>query len=181
MAITINAGGSKKVSQNYDSQGVSLTVTAEVPNDALNDHQQIANTANGLFDLVNQLLDEQIAKVSQGEAKPTNSRSYAARSRGQSRGQSNGNGNSGGNRSRSNGRSNNNNGGNTADNQDRQLTQAQQRAIKNMVRRLDEDGDAWVRHEFGLDKIGDLTVRQASEFIDVLKQAIGDQQPQESR
>lgn len=49
------------------------------------------------------------------------------------------------------------------------MTQARHRAITNMTKRLNEEADAWVQHEFGVDKLDDLTVRQASEFIDTLK------------
>lgn len=168
MAITINVGGSKKVSHNYDSQGVSLNVTAEVPNDALAEPQKIADTAQDLFDLVNGLLDEQITKLSQGDTKPRNGNTYQANGRGKTNGNGRG-------RYQSNARSNGN--GRPSHNPDRPLTQAQQRAITNMAKRLDEDADAWVHHEFGVDKVTDLNVRQASEFIDTLKTAIEDQQP----
>ncbi len=184
MAITLNIGGSKKVSQNYDSQGVSLNITAEVPNDALTDPQKIADTAHDLFGLVNGLLDEQIAKLSQTDAKASNGTTYRNGGRSQSHGsKANGNGNGHGRysgRSRSNGHKdgtagNGSSGGNR--NPDRPLTQAQQRAITSMVKRLDEDGDAWVQHEFGVDKVADLNVRQASAFIDILKSGIDDRQP----
>ena len=46
-----------------------------------------------------------------------------------------------------------------------------------MVKRLDEDADAWVHHEFGVDKVSQLNVRQASMFIENLRTAIEDQQP----
>lgn len=168
MAITINVGGSKKASRNFNSEGVSLNVTAEVPNDALADPQKIADTAHDLFDLVNGLLDEQIAKLSQGDTKPSSGNTY----QGNGRSSSNGNGRG---RYQSNSRSNGN--GRSDRNPDRPLTQAQQRAITNMVKRLNEDADAWVHHEFGVDKVADLNVRQASEFIDTLKSAIEEPQP----
>ncbi len=189
MAITINVGGSKKVSKNYDSQGVSLNVTAEVPNDALSDPQKIADTAGDLFTLVHSLLDEQIANLSQTDAKPGNGTIHRGNGRSQSNGAS-GNGHSrgryqGNGRSNGNGRSAGGSGGASGAsrdgsggrNPDRPLTQAQQRAINTMVKRLNEDGDEWVHHEFGVGNVGSLSVRQASEFIDILKSVIEDQQP----
>ena len=168
MAITINVGGSKKASRNFNSEGVSLNVTAEVPNDALTEPQKIADAAQDLFDLVNGLLDEQIAKLSQDDTKPNND--IADQSNGC--GSTNGNGRG---RYQSNTRSNGN--GSASRSSGRSLTQAQQRAITNMAKRLNEDADAWVHHEFGVDKVVDLNVRQASEFIDTLKTAIEERQP----
>lgn len=168
MAITINVGGSKKVSHNYDSQGVSLNITAEVPNDALTEPQKIADNAQDLFDLVNGLLDEQIAKLSQADTKPSNGNTYQSNGRGNSNGEGRG-------RHQSNTRSSGN--AHSGRNPGRPLTQAQQRAITNMAKRLNEDADAWVHHEFGVDKVVDLNVRQASEFIDTLKSAIEERQP----
>lgn len=166
MAITINVGGSKKVSQNYDSQGVSLNVTAEVPNDALGEPEKIAGTAQDLFDLVHELLDEQIAKLTQTEAASDKTRSGRYSSNGNGRGNSRSYNRSNGNGS-TNGRGKNPN---------RPLTNAQMRAIENMVGRLNEDGDRWVEHEYGVSRVADLTVKQASDFIDVLKRAIEDQE-----
>ncbi len=77
MAITLNVGGSKKVSQNYDPQGVSLNVTAEVPNDALTDAQKIADRAHDLFDLVNGLLDEQMPNSARPPRSPATVRPTA--------------------------------------------------------------------------------------------------------
>jgi len=176
MAITINVGGSKKVSQNYDSQGVSLNVTAEVPNDALGEPQKIADTAQDLFDLVHGLLDEQIAKLN-GDDSGNGSR-YRRRGRDRYRERSGSNGRG---HYRGTGQSSAGNGNGRGGNPDRPLTQAQRKAIGAMVARLDEDGDTWVRHEFGVDRVSDLTVRQASQFIDILKGAIDDQQPEGAR
>jgi hypothetical protein len=191
MPLIINVGSSRKASKNYNSTGVDLHLTAELPNDVVSQPEQIATAVTDLYELVHRLLDEQINKLTNADTKPGNDSTYRTGGRGKSNGTgSNGSGGNGRGRYQSNTRSNGNGtsvsrGGHNAGGDrtsggsggDRPLTQAQQRAITNMVKRLDEDGDAWVHHEFGVDKVADLSVRQASEFIDVLKANIEDQQP----
>jgi hypothetical protein len=171
MPLILNVGSSRKASKDYNSTGVDLHLTAELPNDVVSQPEQIATAVNDLYELVHRLLDEQIDKLAGQQSDRDGAR---AAKRGT---------NSNGNGSRKNGhfasaKSN----GSTRSNgqQDRKLTQAQSRAIENMTRRLDEDANAWVEHEFGVNKVSDLTVRQASSFIDILKTAIESTDPQEA-
>lgn len=147
MPISLSIGLSRKVSKDYNSRGYSVNLDVELPADAINDQQSIANSADQLFALCDQLLDRQIAE-GQAEKKDP-----------QRGGSINGHPRRGGGRpmpSNGNGRL---------------MTNAQTRAIESMARKIGEDPSEWARHEFG-QEFNQLNIRQASEMIDSLKQAI---------
>lgn len=167
MPLTINVGGSRKVSQDYNSRGFSLNIEGELPAEAINDPDRVAESAQHLFQLCDDLLDEQVRQATgqngAGETKsPTRSRS-------------NGNGNGSGRKAATTTRryEKNDNGrsGNGARAEGRGITAAQQRAVTNMAKRLDYDPDAVAHEEFGT-PVAELTVKQASGLIDLLKKEI---------
>ena len=150
MPITLNVGLSRKVSQDYNSRGYSINLNVELPVDAVNDPSTITQSADQLFGLCDHLLDQQIkGDGGSNSTEPT----------------SRGNG-----RSKPNGRTYRRN-GNGQSNGARSLTNAQERAITNMARRIEQDADDWARQEFDAD-VSQLTVKQASQLIDQLKQEI---------
>lgn len=151
MPISLSIGLSRKVSKDYNSRGYSVNLDVELPADAINDQQSIADSADRLFALCDQLLDRQIAEqkpasIDRGPAPRTSNFRKSNGTNGRSRGS---NGNGGG----------------------RLLTTAQGRAIESMARKLGEDQNEWARHEYG-QEVSQLDIRQASELIDILKQEI---------
>ncbi|MEM9109130.1 MAG: hypothetical protein AAGC72_03830 [Planctomycetota bacterium] len=147
MPISLCIGLSRKVSKDYNSRGYSVNLDVELPADAINDQQSIADSADQLFALCDQLLDRQIAgqqseRVEQQQGRSTNG--YPRRGGGRP---------------------------STANGNGRSMTNAQTRAIESMTRKLGEDPNEWARHEFG-QEFNQLNIRQASEMIDSLKQAI---------
>lgn len=149
MPLKLTVGRSIKRSENYNSKGYSINLDVELPADALGKPSLINESAEQLFALCDRLLEDQLIDRSNG-AQAT---SKAPRS----------NGRNGGN-------------GHTTSRVPRQetrgLTNAQERAIQNMARRLEQDPDSWAHDQFGVDGVKNLSVKQASEFIDLLKQEI---------
>jgi hypothetical protein len=150
--ISLSIGLSRKVSKDYNSRGYSVNLDVELPADAINDQQSIADSADRLFILCDQLLDRQIEEQ-RGEARPERhqDRSNGYRKQVTQGRTSSGNGNG------------------------RSMTNAQSRAIETMARKLGEDPKEWARHEFG-QELSQLNIRQASEMIDGLKQAIDERE-----
>ena len=169
--LKINVGMSRKVTEDYNSRGFSLNIEGELPSDVLSDQKTLTESTNRLFALANLMLDEQVRKAT--TSSPDIHTERAGRD---------GNGNNGNGNGRTYARSSNegtggrngNNGhsGNAPQNGERLLTQAQFRAITTMSRKLNQDADELAHGEFGVDKLADLTVKQASKTIDYLKQGI---------
>ncbi len=164
MPIKVNVGLSRKMSQDYNSRGFSLNIEAELPATAINDPSVLAETVNHVFQLADDLLEEQIknAGANNGHAKKpqrsitpdqesttTDSSTRTMRKPNGQRSHNGGNGNSPG--------------------QLRGITDAQIRAIGNMAKRLDVDADQWAETEYGV-PVRNLALKQASAFIDTLKQ-----------
>ena len=169
--LKINVGMSRKVTEDYNSKGFSLNIEGELPSDVLSDQKTLTESTNRLFALANLMLDEQVRKatvpapdirteraghVGNGNNGNGNGRTYA---RAANEGADHQNGDNGHPR-------------NAPQNGERLLTQAQFRAITTMSRKLNQDADELAHGEFGVDKLADLTVKQASKTIDYLKQGI---------
>ncbi|MBI1374272.1 MAG: hypothetical protein GC159_16270 [Phycisphaera sp.] len=154
MAVKVNVGGSRKVSQDYNSTGYSVSIDAELSNEVLTDPDALAGNVNDLFQMVDDLLDEQVRKNSDGGEGTTPTRD---------------NGNGHGGRSRRHSRSGSSNGNGNGRNGHRPITSAQERAITNMARRLGQDADEWANSDHGV-PVKDLSVKQASQLIDAFKQ-----------
>lgn len=166
MPLKLSIGQSRKVSQDYNSRGYSINLDVELPADAAGDPATITTTAEQLYDLCDQLLERQIAGAS-NERPAQNGTGRRTYSRRKPTDHSNGNGRT--NRSKRSG------------SQPRRLTNAQERAIHTMAGRLDQDADEWATHEFAVDGVTNLNVRQASQMIDALKSELEHHRAEVSR
>jgi hypothetical protein len=181
--LKVNIGLSRKLSADYQSKGYTLNIEGELPSDVLNNHVALADATNKLFDLANQLLDEQIQNDSGTQSTSRSRRapgpSYSRSPNGHTRQpvRSNGyrqNGSNGqnGHAPAANGNGSNNGNANGNAGGERLLTQAQTRAIINMAKKLGHDPDQYVQDNFGVVHVSELTIKQASEAIDALKNDI---------
>lgn len=165
MPLKLTVGQSRKISENYNSTGFSLNIEAELPASAAQEPDTLARAANELFQLCEDLLDEQIRNSTpntenqaskppralgpQNERRHDPSTRPTQPQRKASEHGGNGNGHS--------------NGG------PKPITKAQTKAILNMCRRLERDADVVAEGNFGVGGVHELSIRQASELIDVLK------------
>ena len=142
MPVLVTVGRSKKVSENYNSDGFSLNVQAELPASVLEDPNALAEQTNMLFQLTTDLLDEQVRiagnnnTVSQPVSVPASQPRQAYQAKG-------GNGNRG-------------------------ITDAQKNAIQKMAAKVGDNPEALAHsgYNVGLDQ---LSIKQASALIDDLK------------
>jgi hypothetical protein len=181
MPLIIKCGASRKVSQDYQSQGYSLDITSELDPRVLDDTNQLANTTNHLFALVNDLLNEQVeqAKASQKASNGHGNQAYnAASSQAGNQAYSGNNGRppSNGTYARNgigstNGHRNGTGPKNGNSRPERPITAAQKTAIQKMAQRFDTNGDTVAREDFNTD-LANLTIRQASQIIDRMKQSL---------
>lgn len=167
MPLKLTVGQSRKISENYNSTGFSLNIEAELPASAAQEPNTLAQAANDLFQLCEDILDERIRGSagnanyrkprSASEVAPQSDRRHDPSTRPESStrrptangGNGNGNGHS--------------NGG------PKPITKAQTKAILNMCRRLERDADVVAEGNFGVGGVHELSIRQASELIDALK------------
>ena len=178
MPAILKIGLSRKVSENYNSEGYSIDLQTELPQAAVDNPEEMARNTAYLFGLAEDLLAEQVSKR-QGAGKPqsvevprptaqrqpvatngqiTDRRTYPSRNgEGRTRpSASNGNGQGG---------------------QVRLATAAQVSAIEKMARRAKQDPHQLSVDDFGV-ALKELTLRQASDLIDNLKGMIEGGQPQ---
>jgi len=152
MPLTINVGLSRKRSENYQSDGVSLNLTAELDQSLLAKPDELQQQIDALYEQAEQAIDRQVAPPG---SRPDSSR--FAHSQDTLRAEPRGNGN--GRRPAPSPRRN----GNVAP-----MTASQRRAILAIAERLGIDA----RQE-AVDVVGSefdrLDIRQASELIDHLK------------
>lgn len=166
MALIIRVNCSRKVSADYQSRGFSIDLQSEFDPRTLDDTNQLADSANHLFQLANDLLDEQVSKFESEGSKPRTPTTGDTRRQPQPRPQ-NGNGR----RASGNGTSPRNTNGNGNGHGERGVTQAQVRAINNMAGRIGVDADTFCQDQFGAN-VQELTLKQGSELIDLLKNQI---------
>ena len=170
MPLKLSVGQSRKVSENYNSRGFSLQIEAELPANAIDDATTVAETANHLFQLCDDLLEDQVRQASPEQTGNGNGKHQPVRSARPAEARAD----------RKNGHSvpasNNNHSGNGSNGNGRPITGAQSKAIINMANRLDQDVDALVEERFGAGGLAELTVSEASQLIDQLKQRIERQQ-----
>jgi len=158
MPLSVNVGLSKKASRDYQSTGVSINVTAELDQSLLAKPNELQAQIDALYGQAEQAIARQVQACGGGTAParpaaPTNGNGANGYARnGNGNGQANANGHT-------NGNGHANGGG---------MTSAQRRAIESITRRagLDADQEATALH--GID-FNDLSIRQASELIDHLK------------
>ena len=153
MPLTINVGLSRKRSENYQSDGVSLNLTAELDQSLLAKPDELQQQIDALYEQAEQAIDRQVSPPS---SRPDSSR--FAHSHDTLRAEPRGNGNG---RRPANVPARRN--GNVAP-----MTASQRRAILVIAERLGIDA----RQE-AVDVVGSeldrLDIRQASELIDHLK------------
>jgi len=149
MPIVINVGLSRKTSENYNSSGVSINLTAELDTSLLARPDELQVAVSELYEQAEQALDRQAS----GERPGSNTRSVPTRTGG-----SNGNGHTNGRGG--NGRSSAPNG--------RGMTQSQRKAIQAIAGQLGIDAADEARHEFGID-LDRASISEASKVIDHLK------------
>ena len=153
MPIVINVGLSRKTSENYNSQGVSINLTAELDQSLLARPDELQGAVSELYEQAESALDRQAAGVAQ---EPARQRITHTNHNG-----SNGNGQTNGRAS--NGRSSG-----------RGMTQSQHKAIQAIAGQLGIDPIDEARHEFGVD-LEQASISEASKIIDHLKQLQGSQ------
>lgn len=152
MPLTINVGLSRKASENYQSTGLSINVTAELDQSLLARPQELQNQVEQLYQQAETALDRQTARQERASGRP---RAIAQAGRPHASPAPSGDNGHGGN-------------GKSSPAPAGTMTQSQGRAIAAIAKRMGLDAPAECREVFGLDLTG-LSVRQASEFIDHLK------------
>lgn len=158
--LKINVGLSRKITEDYNSRGFSLNIEGELPSDLLHDPRRLEESTDQLFELANRLLDDQVNQAIRPTAKPSNGNGHSRRYDGPTeqkvdrRPTSNQNGNGNGH------------------NSERQLTQAQGRAITNMTRKLGVSTEDWLEENFQVYEVGHLSLKLASQAIDRLKKEL---------
>lgn len=196
MPLTVNVGLSRKSSQNYQSAGVSINLTAELDQALLADPPRLQQEIDRIYGQAADALDRQ-AGVAEGDGTARTARTARTAESGFSpangaarRPTQNGNGNGGNGAAhghhanghqqpngatRSNGHATN--GHANAGNGDgaayggpmRPATDSQVRALRSIAKRLRCDLDQEAHDEFGI-PLDQLDVRQASHIIDLLKE-----------
>ncbi len=154
MPLSINVGLSRKASKDYQSTGYSINVTAELDQSLLAKPDELQHQIDALYEQAQNALDRQAAV----EQPPQTS---SPRTTGRyDRQASNGNGGRGYRNGNSSG--NGRGGGGPA-------TDSQRRAINAIANRLGIDPHLEAREIIGAD-LTELTIRQASDLIDHMKQ-----------
>ena len=167
MPLKINVGVSRKVSQDYQSTGFSLNIDAELPANLIDNPDAMAEQSSHLFQLANDLLDEQVRQA--GGKAPVSSNPPRRPAPSSTNG-TNGNGHkpyrNGNTSPKTNGNGHTNHHGNGRG--DRGITDAQVRAVGNMAKRLGTDGETYAIDNTG-NTLSELSVKEASQLIDQLK------------
>lgn len=168
MPVRIVVNRTRKLSKDYNSEAYGLSLDTEYNGDVGADPQAFAEQVNQLFDLIETLLDAKV-NGARGEKNTTMRTHTSTRSTGNVNSRPT---NGGREPHRGNGNDHGNGNGGP-----RKLTYAQEKAIKNMARKLDQDPDRWSQEDHGV-PVRELTVKQASQLIDALKHEIEAGEPQ---
>jgi hypothetical protein len=145
MPLTLNVGLNRKVGEpNYGSRGASVCFEVEIESGLVREPDELRERIRYLFGLAKEAVEEEL----NGNSSPST------------------NGHSG--NGHRNGHDNNGNGSRRPAN-GRSATASQVRAIHAIASRNRIDLDGHLRDEFGVSKPDDLSIGQASEFIDALK------------
>ena len=163
MPLTINVGLSRKASENYQSSGVSINVTAELDQSLLARPEELQLQIDRLYQQSQDAVDRQTQRLEPAVKVqiPAAAEPVAGAAGNGARPSANGrpaNGASPG----ANGRGANDNGSVAP------MTPSQERAIGAIGRKLGMDVAVECRDAFGWD-VSKLNIRQASEYIDHLK------------
>ncbi|HSZ56416.1 MAG TPA: hypothetical protein VK797_12185 [Tepidisphaeraceae bacterium] len=145
MPLCINVGLNRKASQDYQSSGASINITAELDATLLSKPQALQEAIDGLYEQARVALDRQSPLTPPGG--PPQAAELPARGNGHAGGGANGHAGSGA----------------------RPITPRQRSAILSIARQADLDAAASARRTFGVE-LDQLTTRQASKLIDSLKE-----------
>lgn len=156
--LKLNAGFSRKVGEpDFGSRGATVNVELELDSSLIHDPNAFCAQIRNLFDLARQSVDDELAA---GQADPGNA-STAHRATPQNGRQTNGSTNSRNHVGRNN---------------VRYATQSQLRAIRAICERQNHDPEQLANQRFRVNRIEELTLQEASEFIDELKSSAGNGQ-----
>ncbi len=151
MPLNVNVGLSRKRSENYQSDGISINLTAELDATLLAKPEELQNQIDALYRQAEAAMDRQIAPAPPPRSSPPSNGRYR-----------NGNGSTNGARSNGNGNRHGRTGAVAP------MTVSQRRAIEAIAQRVNADATYEAREIAGAE-LDDLTIRQASELIDHLK------------
>ena len=154
MPLTINVGLNRKTSQNYNSEGCSINLTAELDHSLLHDPPQLQDQINRLYAEAEDALDRQTQTAASAPTRPTPTPSDRVGRRAPEPTSNNRSP-----RSTSSGGGGGSGGG---------MTQSQRRAVFAIAGKLGIDPEDEAQQAFGLE-LEAMTLREASQLIDHLK------------
>jgi len=142
--IRISGSYSKKVpaDQDYSSQQYHAGIEVELPDALAGDGEGLKKQLAGMFRTLKQAVDQELKVAGDGKAA----------------------------RAPQQGCQNNNTPGGNGNGPQRSATKAQVRAVHAIANRLGEDVASLVRQQFGVENPEQLTVSQASQLIEKLKE-----------
>lgn len=150
MPLTINVGLNRKTSKNYNSEGCSINLTAELDHSLLHDPPQLQDQIDRLYAEAEDALDRQTQTAASAPTRPTPTSSGRPAHRAPEP------------------TSNNRSPRSTSSGGGGGMTQSQRRAVSAIAGKLGIDPADEAQHEFGLE-LDTMTLREASKLIDHLK------------
>jgi hypothetical protein len=178
MPLTVNVGLSRKSSENYQSQGLSINITAELDQSLLADPPRLQTEIDRIYAQAEDALERQASAGKQPSQQQAPARHAAQPANGNGRAPYSNNGhghaNSNGTSQRppvqhSQGQRNGGNNGAHYGGAIRPATESQMRALRSLAKRLTRDLDAVASEAFGIAS-AQLDLQQASTLIDQLKE-----------
>jgi hypothetical protein len=138
--LKINAGSSRKTGEpNYGSRGASVNIELEVESSLVNDPDALTGRIRELFGLARRAVDEELRNGSSDPAQPDQASDQGRGSAGDT------------------------------DQPVRAATTSQIRAIRAIARQKQVDPDRLANDRFRVNSLEELSVREASDLIDHLK------------
>jgi hypothetical protein len=147
MPLSVNVGLSRKASRDYQSAGYSINVTAELDQSLLAKPEQLQQQIADLYAQAEAALDRQAGEIPSPAASTVRANGRSATNGTNGHHQTNGNGHRNGDG----------------------MTASQRKAIQAIARRANIDPEQECHDLFGF-SLNELTIRQASGFIDHLKE-----------
>ena len=147
MLLKLNVGLARKVGEaNYGSRGASINVEMEVDSSLVSDPPRLNERIRGLFNFVRHAVDEELGCPNQRLDPSKNGSEYPRLSGPEQRPSDNGGTRNG-----------------------RPATQSQVKAIYSISRAQKIDLAVFLREQFQVHRVEDLSLKQASQAIDALK------------